>query len=43
MPPLAALPDDQLAAILTYVRHAWGNAAPPIAPAHVRARRPPAR
>ena len=28
MPPLAALPDDQLAAILTYVRQAWGNAAP---------------
>jgi len=41
MPPLAALPDDQLAAILTYVRQAWGNAAPPIAAAHVRVRRAP--
>jgi mono/diheme cytochrome c family protein len=27
MPPLAALPDDQIAAVLTYVRRSWGNAA----------------
>lgn len=39
MPPLASLPDEQLAAILTYVRQAWGNAAPPIDAAAVRARR----
>jgi glucose/arabinose dehydrogenase/mono/diheme cytochrome c family protein len=39
MPPLAALSDDQLAAILTYVRQAWGNSAPAIAPDAVRARR----
>lgn len=39
MPPLAALPDDQLAAILTYVRQAWGNTAPAISPDAVRARR----
>jgi len=39
MPPLASLPDDQLAAILTYVRQAWGNAAPPVSPETVRARR----
>jgi mono/diheme cytochrome c family protein/glucose/arabinose dehydrogenase len=43
MPPLAALPDDQLAAILTYVRQAWGNAAPAISADAVRARRTPAR
>jgi mono/diheme cytochrome c family protein len=39
MPPLASLPDDQLAAILTYVRQAWGNAAPPVSADVVRARR----
>ncbi|WP_157899019.1 DUF7133 domain-containing protein [Luteitalea pratensis] len=39
MPPLAALPDDQLSAILTYVRQAWGNAAPAISADAVRARR----
>ena len=42
MPPLAALPDDQLAAILTYVRQAWGNAAAPVSVEAVRARRAPA-
>lgn len=41
MPPLAGLPDDQLAAILTYVRQAWGHAAPSITPDAVRARRAP--
>ena len=40
MPPLAGMPDDQLAGILTYVRQAWGNAAPPITPEQVRSRRP---
>ncbi len=39
MPPLAALSDDELAGILTYVRQAWGNTAPPVTPADVRARR----
>ena len=27
MPPLASLSDDQIAAVLTYVRREWGNAA----------------
>jgi mono/diheme cytochrome c family protein len=27
MPPLATLTDDQIAAVLTYVRRSWGNAA----------------
>ncbi len=39
MPPLAGLSDEQLAAILTYVRQAWGNAAPAVAAGDVRARR----
>jgi mono/diheme cytochrome c family protein/glucose/arabinose dehydrogenase len=39
MPPLAGLPDEQLAAILTYVRQAWGNAAPAITAQDVRGRR----
>ena len=39
MPPLAALSDDELAGILTYVRQAWGNAAPAVSAADVRARR----
>lgn len=39
MPPLAGLPDDQLAAILTYVRQAWGNGSPPVAPDAIHARR----
>jgi mono/diheme cytochrome c family protein/glucose/arabinose dehydrogenase len=39
MPPLAGLPDEQLAAILTYVRQAWGNAAPAITAPDVRERR----
>jgi mono/diheme cytochrome c family protein/glucose/arabinose dehydrogenase len=43
MPPLAALPDDQLAAILTFVRQAWGNAAPPVSAEAVRVRRAAAR
>jgi mono/diheme cytochrome c family protein len=39
MPPLAGLPDEHLAAILTYVRQAWGNAAPAITAHDVRGRR----
>jgi putative membrane-bound dehydrogenase-like protein len=39
MPPLAGMPDDQIAAILTYIRQAWGHDAPPISPAQVRERR----
>lgn len=42
MPPLASLSDDQLASMLTYVRQAWGNAATPVAPEAVQARRNPA-
>lgn len=38
MPPQgAALPDDQIAAILTYVRKSWGNDAPAVSEASVKA------
>ncbi len=38
MPPQGAvLPDDQLAAILTYVRSAWGNSASPVTADFVKA------
>ncbi len=30
MPPWKQLSDDQIAAVLTYIRNDWGNAAPPI-------------
>jgi len=33
----AALPDDDLAAVLTYMRNAWGNQAEPITPEQVKA------
>lgn len=37
MPPLAAtLTDEQIAALLTYVRREWGNAASPVSPAEVK-------
>jgi mono/diheme cytochrome c family protein len=36
MPPLAALDDTELAAVLTYVRRAWGNSASAVAPDAVR-------
>ena len=37
MPPLAsALGDDQIAAVITYIRREWGHAAPAIAPDEVR-------
>jgi mono/diheme cytochrome c family protein len=29
--------DENLAAVLSYIRHAWGNNAPPIAPEQVKA------
>lgn len=32
MPPLAILEDDQIAALLTYIRREWGNAATPVEP-----------
>jgi mono/diheme cytochrome c family protein len=37
MPPQgAAIPDDQIAAILTYVRSSWGNKADAVTPDHVK-------
>ncbi len=40
MPPQgAAISDENLAAILTYVRSSWGNAGSAITPAHVKATR----
>lgn len=39
MPPLAALPDEQLAAILSYVRTSWGNTASVVTPDAIKARR----
>lgn len=30
MPPLGVLPDEQIAAVLTYVRRAWGHTASPV-------------
>jgi mono/diheme cytochrome c family protein len=33
----AALPEDDLAAVLSYMRSAWGNNAPPITPEEVKA------
>jgi mono/diheme cytochrome c family protein len=35
MPPWKQLNDEQIAAILTYVRSEWGNDAPPITPEYV--------
>jgi mono/diheme cytochrome c family protein len=40
MPPMGTLDDQQLAAILTYIRRAWGHEAGPVSPeilARVRA------
>jgi len=39
MAPLGALPDDQIAAVLTYVRNSWGNSAPPVTVEDVAAAR----
>jgi mono/diheme cytochrome c family protein len=33
----AALPDDDLAAVLTYIRQSWGNKATAITPEQVKA------
>jgi mono/diheme cytochrome c family protein len=41
MSPLAALADEEIAAILTYIRQTWGNSAPPVTADAVRARRSP--
>ncbi len=32
MPPLAILDDDQIAALLTFIRREWGNTATPVEP-----------
>lgn len=32
MPPLAALGNDEIAAVLTYIRREWGNTAEPVSP-----------
>jgi mono/diheme cytochrome c family protein len=37
MPPLAALDDETLAAILTYIRKSWGHEASAVAPAEIQA------
>jgi mono/diheme cytochrome c family protein len=36
MPPLAALTDEQIASVLTYVRREWGNVAPAVTPDAVK-------
>src|SRR5690606_21278870 len=36
MPPLRALDDETIAAILTYIRRSWRHRAPPVAPSTVR-------
>jgi mono/diheme cytochrome c family protein len=37
MPPIgSALNDDQIAAVLTYIRREWGNTAAPVDPALIR-------
>jgi mono/diheme cytochrome c family protein len=33
----AALPDDDLAAVLTYIRQSWGNKASAVTPEQVKA------
>ena len=35
MPPLAGLSNDDIAAVLTYIRRAWGNTAEPITPGDI--------
>lgn len=39
MPPWKQLKDDQIAAVLTYIRSEWGNAATPISPDYVKSMR----
>jgi mono/diheme cytochrome c family protein len=40
MPAFAPLSDDEIAAVATYIRNAWGNRAPAVTPAQVKALRP---
>ena len=41
MPPLGSvLTDDQIAAVLTYIRREWGQTGSPVEPAIVRDTRP---
>lgn len=35
MPPWQQLKDEEIAAVLTYIRNEWGNSAPPVTPEHV--------
>jgi mono/diheme cytochrome c family protein len=37
MPGVGMLSDEDIAAVLSYVRQAWGNKAPPVTPAQVKA------
>ena len=39
MPAWKSLSDDELAAVLTYIRSDWGNAAPPIKPETIKSQR----
>jgi mono/diheme cytochrome c family protein len=39
MPAMGSLSDDDLAAILTYVRRDWGNTGTPVTPEFIRAQR----
>ncbi len=39
MPPQAALKDDELAKVLTYIRSSWGNKASAVSSAEVKATR----
>ena len=39
MPAWGTLSDDELAAVLTYIRSDWGNAAPPIKPETIKSQR----
>jgi mono/diheme cytochrome c family protein len=39
MPAFGTLSDDEIAAVLSYIRSDWGNQAAPITPAAVKAQR----
>jgi mono/diheme cytochrome c family protein len=39
MPPQSQQTDEQIAAVLTYVRNSFGNSAPAVTPAQVKAQR----
>jgi mono/diheme cytochrome c family protein len=36
MPSFGSLPPEELAEIISYIRHAWGNGAAPVTPTQVR-------